>query len=97
MSMRDNCQCRAANEWNGKPPVNQRNDDVLHVDVLVQICTRAKERIQGLQMELIWEDLQKNKCVSQPYIDYNLKVQCVNKYLHTIYIFLEVFVNRLTL
>lgn len=39
-------------------PVNQSDDDVLHVDVLMKVRTGTQERIQGLEVELIRENLQ---------------------------------------
>lgn len=61
MSIIGICQSLTVNEWNNKPPVNKSNDDVLDVHILVQVGTGAKERVQRLQVELIWKDLQKNK------------------------------------
>lgn len=38
-------------------PVNEGNDDVLDIDVLMEFSTGTQERVQGLKVELIWENL----------------------------------------
>lgn len=44
-------------------PVNERNDDVLHVDILMELSTGTQERVQGLEVKLIWEHLSKQDTV----------------------------------
>ena len=38
--------------------IHQSNDDVLDIDIVQEVSTSLQERVQGLQMELIWENLQ---------------------------------------
>lgn len=40
-----------------RPPVDERNDDVLHVDVLMELSTGAQERVERLEVKLVWEHL----------------------------------------
>lgn len=40
-------------------PVNECNDDVLHIDILMKLSTGTQERVQGLEVKLIWEHLSK--------------------------------------
>lgn len=42
-------------------PVNQSDDDVLHVDVLMKLRTGTQERIQGLEVKLVRENLQTDR------------------------------------
>lgn len=42
-------------------PVNEGNYDVLDIDVLMELSTGPQEWVKGLKMELIWEDLTKQK------------------------------------
>lgn len=44
-------------------PVNECNDDVLDIDILMKLSTGTQERVQGLQVELIWEHLSKQDTV----------------------------------
>lgn len=38
-------------------PVNECDDDVLDVDVLMKLGAGTQERVQGLEVKLIWEHL----------------------------------------
>lgn len=44
-------------------PVDEGNDDVLDIDMLMELSTGTQERVQGLKVELIWENLFKTKCL----------------------------------
>lgn len=44
-------------------PVNECNDDVLDIDILMKLSTGTQERVQGLQVKLIWEHLSKQDIV----------------------------------
>lgn len=47
-------------------PVNKSYDDVLDIDVLVELSTRSEKWVQGLEVELVWENLwRKWKAVGQ--------------------------------
>lgn len=61
------CMCACVR----KEPVNKSYYDVLDVDVLVKFGTRSEERVQGLEVELVWENLRRKSkvvglCVSAP-------------------------------
>lgn len=45
-------------------PVNEGNDDVLDIDMLMELSTGTQERVQGLKVELIWENLTKQDMFS---------------------------------
>lgn len=38
-------------------PVNEGNDDILDINVLMELSTGTQERVQSLEVELIWENL----------------------------------------
>lgn len=42
-------------------PVNESDDDVLDIDVLMKLSTGTQERVQGLEVKLIWEHLFKTR------------------------------------
>lgn len=46
-------------------PVNESNDDVLDIDVLMELSTGTQERVQGLKMKLIWENLRREMILVQ--------------------------------
>ena len=43
-------------------PVNEGNDDVLHIHIGVQLSARPQEGAQGLQVKLVRENLVCDKC-----------------------------------
>ena len=45
----------------GGQPIDQGDDDVLHVDRLQEIGTGLQERVQRLEVELIGEDLRRER------------------------------------
>lgn len=51
----------------GRIPVNERNDDVLDIDVLMKLSTGTQERVQGLEVKLIWEHLPKQRHLLFPH------------------------------
>lgn len=44
-------------------PVNECNDDVLDIDILMKLSAGTQERVQGLEVKLIWEHLSKQDTV----------------------------------
>ena len=59
-------------------PVNEGNDDVLDIDVLMKFSTRTQKRVQGLKVELIWENLKRQDYFSPYYLsiyETNMKVE----------------------
>ena len=42
-------------------PVDERDDDVFDIHVLLQVCTRLQEEVEGLQVELIGEHLREGR------------------------------------
>lgn len=46
-------------------PVDEGNDDVLDIDMLMEVSAGTQERVQGLKVELVWENLFKTRCLVQ--------------------------------
>ena len=44
-------------------PVNECNNDVLDIDILMKLSTGTQERVQGLEVKLIWEHLFKQDII----------------------------------
>lgn len=42
-------------------PVNKSYNDVFDIDVLVELSTCSEKRVQGLEVELVWENLQRKR------------------------------------
>lgn len=51
---------------NQNVPVNEGNDDVLDIDVLMELSAGTQKRVQGLKVELVWENLFKTRCSEEP-------------------------------
>ena len=62
--------------------VNQRNDDVLHVDILLELSTRLEEGIEGLEVELVGKHLRKER---RERVKFNLHVRKYSVYTDFVY------------